>query len=167
MRIHLKQPDIERALQNYLATEYGVPIGSKSFEVEFKAGRKGSGLSATLIVGEATTEVAVPVVAVEFPEGTLAQVVEEAIQANTSPAAAALTAAMCSVAELSALAPTAQLTPHDTPVKPKRAAPVEVAPAPLVFEPAVVEEGPAEASVAAVEPAVMPKAKPGFNSLFS
>lgn len=167
MRIHLKQPDIVRALQNYLATEYGVPLGSKSFEVEFTAGRKGSGLSAVLIVGEspdpvaaapvqtaavactpAVTPTVTPVVTLEFPAGQLAQVVEEAIEAHQSPALAALAAAP-------------EATAPATPVKTKRIEPKKVEPAPLVFEPAQVADPDAEV----VPPPV--KAKPGFNSLFS
>lgn len=57
MQITLKQRDIELALKMYLSAQ-GISLLQRSFNVEFTAGRKDSGLSASIDIGpaEALTE---------------------------------------------------------------------------------------------------------------
>lgn len=52
MQITLKQRDIELALKMYLSAQ-GISLLDRSFNVEFTAGRKDSGLSASIDIGPA------------------------------------------------------------------------------------------------------------------
>lgn len=52
MQITLKQRDIELALKMYLSAQ-GIILTNRSFNVEFTAGRKDSGLSASIDIGPA------------------------------------------------------------------------------------------------------------------
>ena len=52
MQIILKQRDIELALKMYLASQ-GIALAGRSFLVDFTAGRKESGVSATIDIGSA------------------------------------------------------------------------------------------------------------------
>lgn len=52
MNITLKQRDIELALKMYLSAQ-GIILSNRKFTVEFTAGRKDSGLSATIDIGPA------------------------------------------------------------------------------------------------------------------
>ena len=52
MQITLKQRDIELALRMYLSSQ-GIALAGRSFDVEFTAGRKDSGLSACIDIGAA------------------------------------------------------------------------------------------------------------------
>lgn len=66
MQITLKQRDIELALKMYLSAQ-GISLLQRSFNVEFTAGRKDSGLSASIDIGpaEALTEEVMESVKVE------------------------------------------------------------------------------------------------------
>ena len=49
MQIHLKQPEIQQALIQHLATQ-GIQTSGKNVDIVFTAGRKGSGLSAEISI---------------------------------------------------------------------------------------------------------------------
>jgi hypothetical protein len=66
MKISLKQRDIELAIKMYLANQ-GIALANRDFAVQFTAGRKGSGLSALVNIGEADALVQAAVEAV-LPE---------------------------------------------------------------------------------------------------
>lgn len=73
MQITLKQRDIELALKMYLSAQ-GISLLQRSFNVEFTAGRKDSGLSASIDIGpaEALTKEAMESVKVEPLQNTTA-----------------------------------------------------------------------------------------------
>lgn len=64
MNITLKQRDIELALKMYLSAQ-GIILTNRSFNVEFTAGRKDSGLSASIDIGPAEALADVIIKAVE------------------------------------------------------------------------------------------------------
>lgn len=74
MQITLKQRDIELALKMYLSAQ-GISLLQRSFNVEFTAGRKDSGLSASIDIGpaEALTEEVIEDVKVVPPTTHLMQ----------------------------------------------------------------------------------------------
>lgn len=52
MQINLKQQEIESALKGYIASQ-GINLFNKDVNIAFTAGRKGSGLSAEVIIEDA------------------------------------------------------------------------------------------------------------------
>lgn len=77
MRIHLKQPEIEAALTLYISSQ-GISMHDKSMNVKFTAGRKGSGLSADLVIEED------PEKANEIPAGPLKRVMNHMPELSAS-----------------------------------------------------------------------------------
>lgn len=59
MNITLKQSQIEHALRMYVASE-GINLVNRSFDVHFTAGRRGTGLSAEIEIGEAAPAITKP-----------------------------------------------------------------------------------------------------------
>lgn len=74
MQITLKQRDIELALKMYLASQ-GIALAGRSFDVEFTAGRKESGLLATIDIGpaESLAQAVIDSVKVAEPEAIVAE----------------------------------------------------------------------------------------------
>jgi hypothetical protein len=84
MQIQFKQDDITAALKGYIAGQ-GISLNNKSFGVAFKAGRKGSGLSAMITINDVPL-MATPV-PVEEPKVEAPTVVEAVPVPEPKPAA--------------------------------------------------------------------------------
>ncbi len=86
MQITLKQRDIELALKMYLSAQ-GISLLQRSFNVEFTAGRKDSGLSASIDIGpaEALTKEAMESVKVEPLQNTTAATEPVIVETIISP----------------------------------------------------------------------------------
>lgn len=74
MQIQLKQPEIEQALQMFIAKQ-GINLTGKSIVIEFTSGRKNNGLTADLVIED-----------VVIPNQTIAAALEK----NESPPAVVL-----------------------------------------------------------------------------
>lgn len=60
MQINLKQPEIERALKMFIASQ-GISLQGREVDISFTAGRRGSGVSAEMQISEEpASEVPVP-----------------------------------------------------------------------------------------------------------
>ncbi len=86
MQITLKQRDIELALKMYLSAQ-GISLLQRSFNVEFTAGRKDSGLSASIDIGpaEALTKETMESVKVEPLQNTTAATESVIVETIISP----------------------------------------------------------------------------------
>lgn len=79
MKINLRQADIEQALKMYL-TSQGIVLQDRTFEVTFRAGRKGSGLSADVNIGTAEVKL------LSEPEEAPAVAEAKPVEATVTPA---------------------------------------------------------------------------------
>lgn len=52
MQIQLKQTEIKKALEQYIANQ-GINLSGKSVDIQFTAGRKESGLTADIVIQDA------------------------------------------------------------------------------------------------------------------
>lgn len=78
MKINLRQADIEQALKMYL-TSQGIVLQDRTFEVTFRAGRKGSGLSADVNIGTAEVKL------LSEPEEVFAVAEAKPVEATVTP----------------------------------------------------------------------------------